>query len=109
MNAIEFHDGKCMSTREIAAIGVKSLLAGLTAELDLRKPNPPAYVGVWSDQHGMVEWRPMPVDDAEQESMLDGIIQRAHDPRGVIPRGVDCTPPCATDGEWFYLFPPTAK
>jgi len=56
---------------------------------------------VWSGDR--VDWKPIPDDEAEQESMLDAIIQS--DP-AVIPAGTDISPPC-TPTAWFFLYPET--
>jgi len=94
-------DGRVINTKPAITIGVKSFLAALESCLDSSHPSPPGYVGVWNVDR--VDWRPVPADEAEQESMLDMIIKS--DPE-VIPAGTDITPPC-TPTAWYFLHPET--
>jgi len=94
-------DGRVYSVAPAITIGVKSFLGALESCLDTAHPSPPGIVGGWSN--GRVDWRPVTADEAEQESMLDTILNSRPE---VIPAGTDITPPC-TPTAWYFLHPET--
>ena len=81
------------SLTPVMVIGVKSAV-GLIAAI--------GYIGLWCEADSKVEWRPIPLAETENERLLNSVLREA---KVAIPVGSDITPPCKTQGDWYFLYP----